>query len=207
MIRIIAVLTGALVVLAGTGTVAGDFEYGFKLGLPISTIHLSNLPSAHVNLDKPDIWRHAFTSRVGANISLYGGFYLSRKVHLRIEPGYIKKGAKFDMSNARLDLHYWNLPVVFKYRPSSVLGVCVGPAFSRLAKATLDYDSRQIDMFDSYEKLEASLLIGLELQTADGFAFGLRDNRGLTKRPATVWRAPAAELDAAFGDVNRTPPI
>jgi len=172
---------------AASSTFAQSFEYGIKIGVPISDISITNMPDTHINSDKPEIWKHYFYSKVGINVSLIGGYCLSSKIYIGIEPGYILKGANFDASESKLDLHYWNLPVILKYRISDRLGICFGPEFSKLITAELDFDGRIINMDSFYDKVEASALFGVEYQAIKYFRLGIRYNYGFTKVSETNW--------------------
>lgn len=162
-------------------------EYGMKLGIPISHILIVHATYNHINVDKPEIWKHYFVARPGFNISLRGGYQLNPKVFLGIEPGYILKGIGFDDYNARLFLHYWNLPLLFKYTPSKSLGLCLGPEFALCSGAQLTFEGRDIDMNDFYEPFETSFFIGVEFKASDNVGLGFRYNIGLTKISETQW--------------------
>nr|NQU89141.1 PorT family protein [Bacteroidota bacterium] len=179
------------------------FDFGFKAGITISDIRMTNMPQNHVNIDKPDIWKHDFASKPGLNLSINGGYHVNQSFYLGVEPGYILKGAKFTSSESKLDLHYLNLPVVLKYKVSNRTGIYLGPEFSVLLKARLDYNGQKIDMTGYYNgKPESSLLMGIDYQATSVIGFGIRYNWGLTKVSETVWTDEQGNLDSKCREYN-----
>jgi len=175
------------------------FDYGVKFGLPISNIDYSNLVDTHIMPDKPYIWMHEFKPKVGFNLSLTGGYSISSKIHIGIEPGYIIKGAKFDQSSQKLDLHYFNLPLLVKYEIFNQARVYLGAEFSKLIKAELG----SINLDDFYnEKMESSILIGAEYIITKNIILGLRMNNGLTKVSETKWMDEAGTLYGTVKENN-----
>jgi len=180
-----------------------QFEYGIKIGIVISDIRMSDMPESHVNVDKPDIWKHDFDSKLGINISAIVGYHLNPKIYLGLEPGYILKGANFDASESKLDLHYWNLPVILKYMISDRMGIYLGPEFSKLINAELNFDGRTIDMDDFYNDIiEISILMGIDYQPVEYLGFGVRYNYGLTKVSQTKWTDELGNIDSICKENN-----
>ena len=161
-----------------------NFEYGIKTGLPISCIGYSNRLNTHIHPDKTYDWMHYFKPRIGLNIGLIGRYNISSKISLRIEPGYILKGANFSSSSAKLDLHYWHLPIIGEYKISDNIGIYIGSEFSKLIKANLG--SINLDSFYN-EMIETSILIGAERNIFKNVGIGVRVNYGLTKVSETKW--------------------
>lgn len=171
------------------------FEFGIKTGPVISNIGLSDLVSHHVNPDKPDIWFHYFTAKVGFNISLNIAYNISSKFFVGFEPGYILKGANFSDSESKLDLHYLNLPMIIQYNIGEKTNIYFGPEFSYLLNAELDFDGDKIDMDNFYnEKTETSIFLGVNYFISNGLGIGIRFNYGLTKVSETVWLDEAGNL-------------
>lgn len=197
------IYTLVALLLTFTSAHSQSFDFGAKIGFPVSSIRITDQPQAHISADKPEIWRHFFESKVGFNISALAGYNLSPKIHLGIEPGYIIKGANFDGSDSKLSLHYLNFPVILKFRVSNHIGVLAGPEFSTLLKATLDFDGDNIDMKDFYDDVnEISLNIGVEYLATEKFGFGFRYNHGLTKVSETVWTDELGEIDSICKENN-----
>ena len=161
-----------------------NFEYGIKVGLPISCIGYSNRLNTHIHTDKTYDWMHYFKPRIGLNIGLIGRYNISSKISLRIEPGYILKGANFSSSSAKLDLHYWHLPIIGEYKISDNIGIYIGSEFSKLIKANLG--SINLDSFYN-EMIETSILMGAERNISKNVGIGVRVNYGLTKVSETKW--------------------
>lgn len=202
--RIIKALTiVALLSVPVTDSWSQGFEFGGKVGLPISNIRLTDMPSQHINSDKPEIWMHFFESKIGFNISAFGQYSINSKVDIRIEPGYIVKGANFSASESKLSLHYLNLPILARFNVSNRVGILAGPEFSMLLKASLDFDGDNIDMKDFYDDAnELSLNIGVEYLATERFGFGFRYNHGLTKVSKTVWTDDEGEIDGICKETN-----
>lgn len=186
-----------------TGSRAGEYRYGFKIGLPISDIRMTDMPDEHINVDKPDIWRHDFGSKLGVNLSAFGTYQVAPQVYLGIEPGYILKGANFTESSSKLDLHYVNLPVVLKYEISDRVGIHLGPEFSILLKANLDFNGFTIDMKDFYDSgIETSVFLGAEYEAIELLGLGIRYSYGLTKVSETVWTEESGDIDSISKENN-----
>ncbi len=179
------------------------FEYGFKIGITMSDIRMTDMPESHVNVDKPDIWRHDFDPRIGFNVSVTAGYYISSNIYLGIEPGYILKGANFSSSESKLDLHYWNLPIILKYKISDGIGIYLGPEFSKLINAELDFDGRIIDLDNFYnDQIEVSVLLGVDYEATKYFGLGIRYNYGLTKVSETKWTDESGNTDSICKENN-----
>ncbi|MFC2086148.1 porin family protein [Bacteroidota bacterium] len=179
------------------------FEYGFKTGVVISNIDMTNMVTHHVNPDKPLIWFHYFTPKTGINISLNLGYNISSKIQIGIEPGYILKGANFSDSDSKLDLHYLNFPIAVQYKPGEKTSFYLGPEFSHLLNAKLEFDGSEIDMKSFYdEKTETSIIFGANYFFSKSFCLGLRLNYGLTKISETVWTDEIGDLIGRVNEYN-----
>lgn len=192
-----------ILLITSAGIYAADFRWGIKTGITVSEIRMKDMPAEHINVDKPEIWRHDFDPKIGCNISFAGGYDLNSNIYVGIEPGYILKGANFDASNAKLDLHYFNLPVILKYRFSERISIYAGPEFSKLFKATLKFNSSTINMNDFYSsKIETSLFLGTEYQITKNISLGLRYSYGLTTISETEWTDESGFLDSLCKENN-----
>lgn len=209
--RIFPALTVCAILLLSAGSAQSqEFDFGAKIGFPISIIRINTNTIDHILGDepeivgdKPEIWSHYRDPRVGFNISVLGGYNISLRFHLGIEPGYIIKGTAFAGADSKLSLHYLNLPVILKYRISDRIGIVAGPEFSTLLKATVKFDGDSIDLKDYYDdRAETSLNIGLEYQATERFGLGLRYNHGLTKVSETEWTNELGELDSIDKEHN-----
>lgn len=192
-----------LCLITSVGIRAAGFRYGGKIGMSRSNIRMADRVTVHIDADKPDIWRHYFTPKIGVNASVFGEYQIGPEFFLRAEPGYILKGAGFSDDASKLSLHYLNLPILVKYQVSDRWGIYAGPEFSTLLKANLDYNGLSIDMKDFYDTgVETSVNVGLEFAATDEFQLGLRYNHGLTKVSETVWYDEAGSVLGAVKEYN-----
>lgn len=204
MRRLNIFVTAILCLTAFGCAYGGDFQYGVKLGMVRSDIRMTDRVYDHIDLDKPDIWRHYFTPKLGLNFGAFGGYYVTEDIYLGIEPGYIIKGAGFSDENSKLSLDYLNLPVIVKYKISDRIGLLAGPEFSALVKASLDYNGLIIDMKEFYDTgIETSVLFGVEYEATEQFWLGLRYSYGLTTVSETVWYDEAGEVLGAVKEHNQ----
>lgn len=198
-----ATVSVILSLLAVTGVRAGDFQYGGKIGMTRSDIRMTDMVSNHIDTDKPDIWRHDFIPKLGANASVFGVYQVGPEVYLRAEPGYILKGANFNDDNSKLSLHYLNLPILLKYQFSDRWGLLAGPEFSTLLKANLDVNGVNIDMKEFYDTgIETSVNVGIEYAATEQFWLGLRYSHGLTKVSETTWYDETGDVLGVVKEYN-----
>ncbi len=203
MKRINTIAIMILCLTAFNAAYAGDFQYGFKLGTPISNIRLTDRVYEHYDADKPLIWMHYFTPKFGLNFSGFGGYYVTDEIYVGIEPGFIIKGAGFSDENSSLSLQYFNLPILMKYELSDRWRILAGPEFSTLVKASLDYNGLDIDMKEFYDNgVETSVNLGVEYTATDQFWLGVRYNYGLTKVSETLWYNETGDLLGAVKEYN-----
>lgn len=203
MRKLIITVTAILCLTAFASAYGGDFQYGVKLGSTLSSIRMTDRVYNHIDPDKPDIWFHYFTHKLGLSFGAFGGLYVSESIYLGIEPGYVIKGANFSDGNAKLNLSYLNLPVIVKYKVSDRIGILAGPEFSTPVTATLDYNGLEIDMKEFYDTgMETSVLLGVEYEATDQFALGLRYSYGLTKISETIWYDETGEVLGAVKEFN-----
>ena len=179
-------ITFCLITLSNKGY-SQNFEYGIIFGLPVSCIGYSNRLNTHIMPDKPYIWMHYFQPKVGLNFSLVGLYNINEKLTIAIEPGYVLKGANFSSGSSKLDLHYINIPIILKYKTKNDYGFYIGSEFSKLLNAELDFNgTKNMDSFYN-EKIETSILLGIDYRFAKHIELGVRCNYGLTKVSETNW--------------------
>lgn len=174
-----ALLISFLFLLASTSSKAQEeetspFTYGVKFGLPLSELKGSdNLKSLR-------------TSFLAGLISEYE---LSEKYSLALELLYSRQGAtnrgnvEGSFFENRLNLDYFNMPVLVKYDINQGLALEVGPQFGYLLKGT--YESKQLEnpiktnVEDDFEAYDLSVALGASFKTEWGFLVGARYNLGL----------------------------
>lgn len=203
MNKLALILIVAAMLLGSTNIWAADFEYGFKVGLPVTSVHLSNLPDNHISANRPTLWLQAYKSKLGIDVSFKMGYYLGNKVYLGVEPGFIRKGAHFENTDSQLDLFYWKLPILLGYQLTDHLRLCAGPEISYLSKATVNYRWLTLNLLEVYDRNENSIFVGFEYRANRLLSLGLRSSYGLTKATEVIWTDEEGHLDAATEERNR----
>ena len=181
----------------------GNIQFGIKGGLIRSDIRMIDMPDSHINLDKPDIWRHDFSAKTGINFSMTAVYSLSGSFQIVAETGYIKKGAGFTSSESKLTLDYWNLPLILKYSLSKSIFIDGGLEFSYLLKARLDDDGTIIKLDESYDNNpEISVILGIERYINKILGMGVRYNFGVTHISRTKWTDELGNIDSICREYN-----
>lgn len=134
----------------------------------------------------------SYTSRPSYSLGLTIHDKLGEKLGIRLEPGYIEKGATYkDAATGKSDLrlHYLNLPFLLSYTPFNHFYVEAGPEFGYL----FDANNAAYD-----QALEISGILGLSYDIHERVNAGMRYSMGLTKI------ADISQTDAAGNEMAST---
>jgi hypothetical protein len=152
-----------------------SFEYGVKYGLLLSELKgTETLKSL----------------RTSFNVGLVSEIKINSRFAIQSELLYARQGSS-DRGNIqgsffenRINLDYFNLPILVKYYLKQGLAIELGPQFGYLVDAK--YISKQAEnsfvrsIDDNFEEFDASLAAGVSYKTDWGFLVGLRYSLGLT---------------------------
>lgn len=108
------------------------------------------------------------------HIGAYVNLNLSDKFGITPELLYTAQGSK--LSNATLNTDYFAVPVMFRWKPISLISLQVGPQFSFLSKAT----SNGVDFKDQLKNNDFGAAFGAGLHLPLGFNGGIRYVYGFT---------------------------
>lgn len=150
------------------------FEYGPKFGLVISELKGSeNLKSL----------RSSFSA------GLVSEYRLDDRYALLAELLYTRQGStnrgnqQGSYFENRIDLNYFNLPILGKYYLKEGLAFEFGPQFGYLMSANYENkqaeNSNRINVENDFEKLDLSIAAGISYKTDWGFLVGARYSLGL----------------------------
>lgn len=151
-----------------------SFEYGAKFGLSISELKgTDNLKSLRSSFSAGLVSEYKFD----AHFSLQGELLYARQ-------GSSNRGNDEGVYfENRIDLDYFNIPVLGKYYIEKGFAFELGPQLGYLINA--NYENKQaensqiINLKDDFEKLDISLALGASYKTEWGFLVGARYSLGL----------------------------
>lgn len=151
-----------------------SFEYGAKFGLSISELKGSeNLKSLRSSFSAGLVSEY----RIDEHYALQAEWLYSRQ-------GSTNRGNEGgSYFENRVDLNYFNLPILGKYYIKKGLAFELGPQLGYLMSANYETkqagNSQRIDVEDDFKNLDISLAAGLSYKTDWGFMLGARYSLGL----------------------------
>jgi hypothetical protein len=185
--------TIGLILMTLTKANAQNLELGFKTGLGISTIHITNLPDSRSN---SDIFSPALSYSINGTLN-----YKSKGLWgFSLEPGFIKKGWISGEGNnkGKVRLQYLQLPILTDLYLSDKLYFSIGPEINYLlnAKNKSNYGTQKIT--DLNKKFELSGVIGGAFKILNNLDIGIRYSHGLTQISDKIYWLPPDEYTENF---------
>lgn len=163
MKRIFLLIVG----VASFATIQAQTKYGLKAG-----VNLANF-SGDVEDNK---------MKIGLNVGAFAKFHLTEAISLQPELVYSSQGAKYDdgEEEAKYNLNYLNIPVLFQYNTTSGFYGETGPQLGFLMSAKMKpEEGDDVDVKDSFKSTDFSWAIGAGFLTKSGFGVNARFNLGL----------------------------
>jgi hypothetical protein len=157
---------------------AQEVKIGIKTGVNLSIL------SGTINRDPK--------YKPGAHIGGYVDIPASEVVHIQPEFYYSSQGAKVSYGipgaiktgETNLHLHYFNLPVIFKFYIGELFNLQLGPQVGILigARERGTYNGLDVDenVTDSYKAFDFALAGGFGIDATENFNFGARLNYGIS---------------------------
>ena len=171
------------ILVAGTASAqhsAQKVNIGIKGGLNIYNINNDN--------------NTEYDAKPGFNVGLLGHIHLSRQLALQPELVYSLQGAKVPNSEAKINLGYINVPVLFQYMFDNGFRLQAGPQVGFLVNAKSKTGSLSVDIKDDVKSVDFALSAGIGyVHPPSGFGIDARYNLGLSD----------INEDAAFKSTNR----
>ncbi|MFA5330592.1 MAG: porin family protein [Prolixibacteraceae bacterium] len=169
--------TIGLILMTLINTNAQNLELGFKTGLGLANIHITNLPDSENN---SDLFSQTPSYSLNGTLNFKSeGFW-----GFSFEPGFIKKGwisNKGNNNENKIQLQYLQLPILSDFYLSDKLYFSIGPEVNYLlnAKNKSDYGTQEIT--DLNKKFELSGAIGGAYKIFNNLDIGIRYSHGLTQ--------------------------
>lgn len=162
----------SIFLLLQTSIWAQDFKFGVLGGLDITSNRVTN---STVREDTP----RSYTSMISFNLNAYLGYESKSFWGVSLEPGFIRKGG-IDEDN-KIQLSYFQLPVLFDVYLSDKIFVSCGPELSYLISAQSVSYGVSSSIWELYSRpFEVSGLIGVNVRLTNNIDIGLRYSHGLT---------------------------
>ena len=131
---------------------------------------------SNVNWDEPDISPESVTN---FHFGGYVNIKLSEKFLITPEFLFSSQGSEID--GVKLDMTYMAIPVMVKFKPIDLLFIEVGPQFSFLTNAEVDFGSGDVeDIKDQLASNDFGLAFGAGVNLPLGFNAGARYVLGFT---------------------------
>jgi len=120
--------------------------------------------------------------KLGYHLGLIGHIHFSDQFALQPELVYSVQGAQYSVSGAelKLNLNYFNVPVLFQYMFDNGFRLQAGPQLGFLASAKSVFNNSESNVKDDFEKIDLGLSVGASyVNPATNFGVDVRYNAGL----------------------------
>lgn len=158
-----------LTALGLSGTVAAQHvhpHFGLKAGLNFANLNTE---------DNADL-----STKTSFHVGALAHLHISQHFALQPELMFSGQGAKYDASDAKLNLSYINLPILAQYMTGSGFRLQTGPQIGALLGAKAKMDGSDTDVKDEFKKVDFSWAFGASYVTNSGFGIDARYNLGLS---------------------------
>ncbi len=164
------IITTAVSLFLLVGTVqAQHANLGVKAGLNAYTLLIDGMS----NVD----------TKLGFHLGLVGHIHISDQFAMQPELVYSVQGAQYSVagSELKLNLNYFNVPVLFQYMFDNGFRLQAGPQLGFLASAKSVFNNNESDVKDDFENIDLGLSIGASyINPVTNFGVDVRYNAGLS---------------------------
>ncbi|MBO9635305.1 MAG: PorT family protein [Chitinophagaceae bacterium] len=160
----------SLIGLASIATASAQFSLGAKAGAQLSRLNGGSVISENAEM------------KVGYYGGAYGRFHFTKTMAVQAEVLYSAQGTKKDVydSEAKYNLDYINVPVMFQYHLPLGLYLETGPQIGFLTKAESDYKGAKLDRKNVTKSTDLSWVAGAGFKITDDLGVNARYNIGIT---------------------------
>ena len=161
-------ITLVTVIFMGSAASAQKPHLGIKGGLNIYDVHTTN--------------NYNFDPKVGFHAGVFAHFHITEMFALQPEIMYSGQGAKYQNSNAKLNLDYINVPVFLQYMFNNGFRIQAGPQVGFLIRAKSINNQVSINQTNDFNTLDFALSMGASyVHTKSGLGIDARYNHGLSQ--------------------------
>ncbi len=158
------IILSAVAVLAFGFTNAQDVKFGAKAGLNISNVSGESDSK----------------SKAGLALGVFAEIKVSDKFSVQPELLYSVVGAKSNASSDKINLAYFNIPVMAKYYVADKFSLEAGPQIGFLSSAKYVQGSSSANIKELYKSTDFGLSFGAGYDIAKKIAVGVRYTAGLS---------------------------
>jgi hypothetical protein len=165
-LNLIALL--GLLMIAGTA-IAQHNNFGIKGGLNYYTINSES--------------NNSFDPKVGFHLGIISHIHLANQFAFQPELVFSTQGTSYsnDGSNAKYNLNYINLPLLFQYMFDNGFRFQAGPQIGLLVSAKDEKNNSSVDVKDSFKGADLGFVFGASyVHPPSGFGVDARYNFGLS---------------------------
>ena len=173
--KFISIIIGSVLVI-GVSSNAQNLKFGLLGGIDLVNIYMTPLEPRQIG--QPYGNMRAF------NINCFISYKNQRFWGFSIEPGFIQKGGSQGVQQrCRLELNYFQIPILADVYILQKLYLSIGPEFSYMISAkfiNVDPDFTNSVYSNYKDKIELSGLIGIKYMITQRIDLGLRYNHGIS---------------------------
>ncbi len=159
-----------IAIILMSSTISGQHSnIGIKGGLNFYNVNTDNVSNNDV--------------KVGFHLGLLSHFHLSQTWAVQPELVFSTQGTKYTTggSNAKLNLGYINIPVIFQYMFDNGFRLQAGPQLGFLVSAKSKVNNTDLDVKNNMEVIEFGLSVGIGyVNPGTGYGIDFRYNHGLS---------------------------